>query len=314
MFTEAQNFAIVQTELDGVFYQKFDYDATTPGIATARTAELFKPLETTHASYIAEVFKGSGLFPKIGETQAVPTSTPAVANKQTTIVSDFASGIEISKNLFDDNMHGVYSQMVADFANVARVTQDQNAFGIFRNAFTTTLTADGAALCSTHTLIGGGTQVNNDTGVLSVDNLNGAIVGLRQQKNQAGVILGNVPAILLVPSKLFKKAIEITESALIADSADNNVNVYRSAYGMKVMTSPWLDNVAGGSDTAWFLLSNNHSVTRLIRQGVQTALRDWMYSNNRTYFYQANFREEVFVYDYVGIWGSTGTTAANATF
>jgi len=211
-------------------------------------------------------------------------------------------------------MHGVWSKTVSDFAMVARVTQDQNAFSIFRNGFTTTLTADGSAFFSTHTTISGVTVQNNDTGVLSVDNLNGGIVGLRQQKNQAGVLLGNVPSILLVPSKLFKKAIEITESALIADSADNNINVYRSSYGMKVMTSPWLDATVGGSDTAWFLLSKNHSVTRLIRQGIQTALRDWIYSNNRTYFYQANFREEVFVYDYVGAWGSTGTTAANATF
>lgn len=101
MFTEAQNFAIVQTELDTVFYQNFDYDATTPGIATARTAELFKPVETTHASHIAEIFKGSGLFPIIGETQTVPQSTPKVTNKQTTLVKDFASGIEISKDLFD---------------------------------------------------------------------------------------------------------------------------------------------------------------------------------------------------------------------
>jgi hypothetical protein len=211
-------------------------------------------------------------------------------------------------------MHGVWSKSVADFALVARVTQDDNGFKLFRNGFTTTLTADGNAFFSTHTLINGGTVINNDTGVLSVDNLNGAIVALRQQKNQAGVILGNIPAILLVPSKLLKKAIEITESALIADSADNNLNVYRSAYGMKVLTSPWLDSVAGGSDTAWFLLSKNHAVTRLVRQGIQTALRDWMYSNNRTYFYQANFREECFVYDYVGAVGCTGTTTLNVTF
>lgn len=100
-FTEAQNFAIVQTELDSVFFQTFDYDATTPGIATANTAELFKPIQTTHASYITEIFKGSGLFPAIGETQTVPLSTPKVANKLTVLVKDFASGIEISKDLFD---------------------------------------------------------------------------------------------------------------------------------------------------------------------------------------------------------------------
>jgi len=308
MFTEAQNFSIVQTELDSVFFQNFEYDMVEPGIATARTADLFKPIDTTHASYIASINKGSGLFPIIGETQAVPLSTPKVTNKQTTLVKDFAQGIEISKNLFDDNMHGVWAKDVEDFALVARVSQDQNAFKLFRNAFTTTLTADGVAYISaSHPLIGGGTTSNIlASSPLSDTTLYNAIVALRQQVNQAGVILGNVPAILLVPSALFKKAIALTESALVADSANNNINVYRSAYGIKVYTSPYLDAVAGGSDTAWFLLSRNHAVRRLIRQGIQTALRDWSLSNNRTYFYQANFREEVFVYDYVGAVGATG--------
>ena len=306
-FTEQQNLAIVRTELDSVFYQNFDYTDSFPGIATANTAAIFKPLNTTHAAYIEEIFKGSGLFSNIGETTTVPLSTPQVANKLTTYIKDFASGIEISKNLFDDNMHGVWSKTVADFAMVARVTQDDNAFALFRNAFTTTLTADGSALCATHTLIGGGTVVNNTTGALSTTTLNTGIVALRQQKNQAGVILGNVPNCLLVPSALFKKAVEITESALLADTANNNINVYRSAYGITVYTSPYLDAAAGGSDTAWFLLSKNHAITRLIRQGVQTALRSWEYSNNRTYLYQANFRETVYCPDYVGVYGSTGT-------
>jgi hypothetical protein len=307
MFTEAQNFAIVQTELDSVFYQNFDYDTTFPSIATANTAAIFKPLNTTHAAYIEEIFKGSGLFPVIGETTTVPVSTPKVANKLTTYVKDFAQGIEISKNLFDDNMHGVWSKAVADFAMVARVSQDENAFALFRLAFTTSLTADGAALISAaHTLLDGETLSNLITGALSPQTLYDGIVALRQQKNQAGVILGNVPTVLLVPSPLYKHAIEITDSALIADVANNNINVYRSAFGITVYTSPYLDAVAGGSDTAWFLLAKNHGVTRLIRQGIQTALRDWSVSNNRTYFYQANFREAVYCPDYVGIVGSTG--------
>jgi hypothetical protein len=307
MFTEAQNFAIVQTELDSVFYQNFDYDTNTPEIATSRTADLFKPLTTTHAAYIEEIFKGSGLFPIIGETQTVPISTPKVANKLTTYIKDFAQGIELSKNLFDDNMHGVWAKAVADFAMVARVSQDDNAFKLFRNAFTTSLTADGNALISTHTLLSGDTQSNLVSGALSAVTLNLAIIALRQQKNQAGVILGNVPSILLVPSALFKTAIEETDSALTADTGNNAINVYRSAYGIKVLSSPYLDAVAGGSDTAWFLLSRNHAVTRLIRQGIITNLRDWAISNNRTYFYQANFREETYCPDYVGIVGSLGT-------
>lgn len=307
MFTEAQNFSIVQTELDRVFFQQFDYDETFPGVAHATTAEIFKPQETTHAAWIQSVNKGSGLFPAIGETAAVPLSTPHVTNKQTTQVATFAQGIDISKQLFDDNMHGVWAEDVRDFAIKAKDTQDYNAFGLFRNGFTTALTADGNAIFSTHTLIGGGTQVNNATAALTPTSLNTGIVNLMEQKDQSGVIRGSSPAVLLVPPALWKHAREITDSALIADLANNNINVYRSALGITVYTSHWLGAAAGGSDTAWFLLARRHGFTRLIRQGLETALTDWRYSNNLTYRYQANFREQVFCADYAGAYGSTGT-------
>jgi hypothetical protein len=307
MFTEAQNFSIVQTELDRVFFQKFDYDETFPGVAHATTAEIFKPQDTTHAAWIQSINKGSGLFPAIGETATVPLSTPHVTNKQTTRVLTFAQGIDISKQLFDDNMHGVWAEDVRDFAQKAKDTQDFNAFRIFRNGFTTELTADGVAFFSaSHPLIGGGTQSNLVSGALSPTTLNLALVNLLEQKDQSGVIRGSSPAVLLVPPALWKHAREITDSALIADSANNNVNVYRSALGITVYTSHWLGAVAGGSDTAWFLLAKRHGVTRLVRQGLETALTDWRYSNNLTYRYQANFREEVFVADYAGAVAATG--------
>ena len=121
MFTEAQNFAIVQTELDDVFKQVFEYTDAFPSMATAATPAVFKQDSTEHAAVIKEVFKGTGLFPVIGETTTVPTSTPKVANKFTVYVKDFADSIQFSKDLFDDNMHGVYAKMVEDFLMVARV-------------------------------------------------------------------------------------------------------------------------------------------------------------------------------------------------
>ena len=293
--------------MDTVFFQTFEYDSSTPGIATANTGVIFKPLSTEHAAYIGEINKATGLWPVIGEVQTVPLTTPKVANKYTILIKDFASGIEISKDLYDDNMHGVWAADVRDFALKARVTQDDNAFALFRGAFTTTLTADGATFISaTHTLIGGGTTSNLISGALSTTTLNTAIVRLRQQVDQSGVILGGVPTILLVPSALFKLATEITDSALVSDTGNNAINVYRSAYGITVYSSPYLSAAAGGSDTAWFLMTPQHSVTRVVRQGIETALRPWQYSNNRTYFYQGNFREAVFVPDYAGAVGSTG--------
>jgi len=302
----------VQTELDSVFFQSFDYDETFPGVAHATTAEIFTQQETTHAAWIQSVNKGSGLFPTIGETVAVPLSTPHVTNKQTTLVNTYAQGIDISKQLFDDNLHGVWAADVADFALKAKDTQDYTAFGLFRLGFTTNLTADGVSIFNAaHPLIGGGFQSNYITATLTPTSLNTALVSMVEQKDQSGVIRGSTPAVLLVPPALWKHAREITDSALIADSGNNNLNVYRSTLGITVWTSHWLGAAAGGSDTAWFLLARRNGFTRVIRQGVETRLTDWQYSNNLTYRYQANFRESYFCADYAGSVGSDGTVASS---
>ncbi len=301
MWTEQQNFAIVQTELDEVVKQTFEYDASDPGIATAETGSIFRVINTTHAAYIREVAAGTGLWKKIGETQNVPNDLPAVANKQTVLISTFADGISLSKQLFDDNLHETWSWNVKEFAMMARVTRDSNAFGLFRGYSTTTLTADGSAWGSTHTLIKGGTYANTTTAAtLGPSSLQTAITKLREQVNQANVILGFAPKYLVVPTALFAHACQITQSVLVPDSANNNINVFRGIYGIEVLSSPYLDSVAGGSDTYWFLLAQFHHIGRIVRQGVQTALRDWMYSDNLTYRYQGNFREEVSVADYAG--------------
>jgi len=312
LFTEAQNLSITKTALDTVFFQEFDELSMLPELATAQTGSLFKQVSTEHSAYIGQVNKPVGMFSLIGEVTNVPAGTPEVTNTYTITVGDYAQKIVITKDLFDDNMHDVWAKNVKEFAQAARITQNFTAFSIFRNAFsgdtTPVLTADGVSVCNaTHTLIGGGSISNTTTGVLNSANLNTAITALREQKNQAGVIVGGEPAILLVPPALWKTAVELTDSALVADSANNAINVYRSAMGMIVLTSPYLGTASGGTDTRWFLLTKNHSVSRLVRQGLETALTPWQYSDNRTYTYQANYRESYFVPDYSGIYGSTGT-------
>lgn len=259
------------------------------------------------AAYVEEIFMGSPLYSNLGETSIVPSTTPRAGNKLTTYVQDYGESKDISKNFFDDNMHGFYSKVVSDMALKARISQTKNAFAVFRGAFTTTTTADGAAwISASHTLLNGATYSNLISGALSVTTLNTALVTLAEQPDQAGVIIGNQGKYLVVPQKLFVHATQITQSALVADSGNNNLNVYRSAFGITIYTSPYLGANAGGSDTAWFLLAENHCITRIVRQGIQTYLRDWGMSNNRTYNYQANYREVVYVPDYQGSVGSLG--------
>lgn len=307
MYTDSQNFAIVQTELDDVFYQTFNEFTAFPGQATVDTSEVFKTISVTNAAYIEEVFSGVGLFSPTNELQPVATANPSVANKYTVYPVTYTNGITLSKQWFDDNMHGVWAKTVQDFARKARVTMDTVGFGVFRGAFTTTLTADGTALInSAHPLISGGTESNLVTGALSTTTLNDAIVKLGQMKDQSGIILGNQAKFLLVPPALFNLAMRITDSALYQGTGNNDINTYRSAFGIRVYTSPYLGASAGGSDTAWFLMSDNHSITRYKRQGIATSLRNWTESNNLSYYYQANFRETYAAIDYNGIVGSTG--------
>ncbi len=316
MFNEAQNTAIVRTELDSVFYQEFNYEDANPVMTNCKNASIFRQESTDRAFDIAEIYKGVGLAPIISETQTVPTSTPKVANKITTQIKDFGLSIELSKDLFDDNMHGVWARSVQDLALKMRVTMDANAFKIFRGGFTTTLTADGVALFGNHALLNGGFYSNNlfditgATTVLSSTSLNAAITALAVQPDQNGVVLGQQPAVLLVPPALIKLALELSDSALAGDTSTNAINVFRSAYGYRIFSTPYISAATGGSDTAWFLLARNHGIERIVRQGIETFLRPWGYSNNRTYLYQANFREEVVAKDYVGAIGAKGSATA----
>lgn len=321
MFTEQQNFSLVQTELDEVFKQNYEA-SLPPSYATAMTAEIFKVTDTTHAAYIGTIHKGPGLFPKIGEVQAIPSYTAKVANKWTVTISDFGEGIEISKNLFDDDIHGEWQNQVAEFAIMARRTQDYNAFKIFRGAFTTTLTADGVSLINTaHVLIGGGTTSNRvtntlvgaATSALTTTSFNAGMTLLANMKSQAGVPLQCVGDVLLVPPALYVTARQIAASALVPENGNNAVNVFSMDYAVKVYQSVFLGTASPdglGSDTAWFLMdSKRHAIRRFVRAGIVTSLRDWSMSNNRTYFYQAFFREEVFAPDYIGIVGATGVAS-----
>lgn len=303
------NANVVRTALDKVFMQEFNLKNEHPQLADVSTQWIFKQDSIDRAAVITEIFKGSGLWGLKAEEADVPQATPRVGNQQTFTVSEYGQSIDITKNFFDDEQHNVYEKMVKDMAEVGRITQNQNAFAIYRNAFGSTLTNEGVALCSdTHTTLAGTTVDNNLTAALTEVSLNTAVVALMEQKAQDGTVRGQMPAVLLVPPSLYKKAVEITESELKSNTANNDMNVYSAKYGLMVYTSPYLGSaVVGGSDTAWFLLGKNHSITRWVRQGINTDLVDYKYQRNNNYVYKASFREVLGVMDYTGIVGSSGT-------
>ena len=308
-FSSGLNPNIVKTALDDVFFAEFNIDGQ-PQLAPATDNSVFKQQTVDRAAVIEEIFKGSGLWEEKEEEQDVPLGNARVGDQITFTVIEYAKGEDITKNMFDDNLHNTVNRMIADFAQTGRVTRDTKAYALYRNAFTTTLTADGSALISdSHTNLNGDTVDNKITAALSTTSLEDAMVKMGEQLAQDGTIRGHQPASLLVPFKLFKNAVEITDSELISDSANNAINWVSSKYGITVKASPYLGAAAGGSDTAWFLLGQNHSIMRWVRQPVQTTLVNWIYQRNNNYIYKASFREVVGAITYDAIIGSTGAGA-----
>lgn len=305
-FSSALNPNVVKTALDDVFSQSFNGNQQ-PNLATAETSAVFKQDTADSSAVIMELFGGSGAWEQTAEEQDLPLGAPRITNTKTFSVVKYAKAIDIPKEFFDDNKHGSYEKMVSNFARRARTTRDKNAFAIFRNAFTTALTVDGKALVADdHLTISGDTVDNKLTAALSETSLNSAIVMLGEQKAQDGEVDGHVPATLVVPMALYKTACEICESELRSGTADNDMNVYSSKYGIQIYTSPYLGAAAGGSDTAWYLLSDTHSITRWVREAVNTNLVSYETSRNDVYTYKGRYREVVGAMSYEGVVGSTG--------
>jgi hypothetical protein len=113
---------ITRTELDSVFFQRFnDGGNGVFGIATAENGKIFRQITTSHSAYIYAVQAGVGMWKKTAESGTVPGDQPAVRNKAYAYIEDFTSKIEISKDLFDDNINfwkklASFFQMVPYFA------------------------------------------------------------------------------------------------------------------------------------------------------------------------------------------------------
>jgi phage major head subunit gpT-like protein len=305
-----QSPSTIKTELDLVFEAEYGLESV-PGYATVDTAGVFMQDSTDRAAIIVEQFMGTGYFETRDELADVPTATAKVGNQKTFSVLNYSKSVDISKNFFDDDQWSTVNRLVKNMARNARLTKSKLAFGKYAGGFATVTTNDSVYLFSdSHVTLNGDTVDNLMTETLTEASLNTAFNKLIEQKTQDGTLGGHVPAILLVPTALFKTAMTITKSVLKSGTGNNDMNYYSELYpGLQVFHSPFLGASYGGSDTAWYLLSSDHSMYRWVRQAVVTDLVDYKFQRNNNYIYKAEYREVVGPISYEGLVGSTGLVA-----
>ena len=299
---------VAKTALDKVLFGTYNYEKH-PEYATALSMSVFNQEKADSSAVISEINAPNGYWAQTAETVAYNVADPSTTQIKTVPMIKWTQTLEITEEMEADGKFNVVRRNVEAMGVNARKTRDLNAFDLYRGGFTTTLTHAGVTWFNdAHTTIAGGAADNNLTDALSDASLNDAIVQLVELPAQDDTAGGCVPNVLLVPIAEFKNAAILADTEYRPGTDFNDINVYSSKYGIKVGTSNFLGTVAGGSDTAWFLLSDHHTAYRYERQAVDTRYVPKQYQNNGVAYYQGMFREAYEAMDYTGAVGSNGTT------
>lgn len=307
------NPSIVKTAIDTVFMSRFDREQE-PGEVLATDGMFFRQEETSKAAEITEEYLPPSLFTINDEEEELEGTTPRTDNQITHTVNKYAEKMFISDVFFEDDQHNIVDRSIQEFGRKARLTRDAFAFRqTYGDAFSGATTSDGVALISnSHVALSGDTIDNLETGTLTPDNLKTLFVSLTLQKDQAGDLGAHNAKGLLVPRVLHDEAMEITKSELAANTAENNLNYFSTVYpGLRVGSSAFLDSAFNSlntnADTSFFILAQDHGITRWVRRGLKTTLVSPDTDVRDRWLYKASFREIVAPITWEGIVGSNGT-------
>ena len=151
----------------------------------------------------------------------------------------FASGIQIERELYDDDRHSVWSKRPIALADSAQRTRQKHAARIYNNAASVDTmfynNSEGVALVSDSHLTTAGTSTavgydNMTTAALSAVAVAAARIQFRGFRDDVGNRISCIPDRLVIPVDLFEIAYEITQSEGKVDSANNNANVNKGQY------------------------------------------------------------------------------------
>lgn len=165
----------------------------------------------------------------------------------------YQRGFTVTRELFDDLQYDVpFSQASAMATAFARKRQ-KDAMSVFNNGFSSSyLGYDSKALfANDHPRSKqDSTSVDNYLGTiaLTADNLDTAITTLEGLKDDKGYETMAMATVLLVGRNNRKKALELTESELNPETANNAINTFS---GLQTLYSPFI------TGNYWFVIDGN---------------------------------------------------------
>ena len=155
---------------------------------------------------------------------------------------------------------------------------------------------------------------NLETGLMSADNLWTQIQALANMKAQDGEAGSYVFEGILVPFILYKTAKETMDSTLAPFSGENQINFFDTVYGtVRIAASIFLGstyNSYTNANTAYHVLSSQHSINRKVFMGLSTNLIPPENTSNDSWLYRGRFIERHFPESWNGGIHTTGASAS----
>lgn len=302
-----------ETLLEGLNQVFFDtYGAKMPP-AYATLEDIFNTEKSKKAQEFDLEMKGVGEFQERGELEDIPEDFISEKYKTTYTHVEFDNSVPVSKRYMDDELYGIVKNATRELAIAAKHTQYKTAFSVLNNGFSSSFVgADGKSLFANDHARDYGTDLDNllTDKLGSEDILDEAIQMLAEQNAHSGILIPNVPKLLLVSPKNFSRAVKLADAKLEPFTNNNAPNIFSSKYNIVVKQSPYLATSQGGNDDAWFLFSEMHYLKRFVRETLSTWVTPWDQSRKKVAYYNASYRESTGWSSPIGLVGSPGTTGS----
>ena len=296
-----QNFAdILRPELHTIFDDAYkEIPQVFPQIFNMETSDKDHEIDSG--------VTGFGFLAQTNENSPIQYEDPVQMFDVTYTHLKYTKGFKVSEELIEDDQWRVIRSKPQALGRAARRTEENQAAQVFINAFTSSqLGGDGEELCSTvHPRSdGGATQSNADANgiTLTYDNLETAEIAMRAQLDGKGMKIAVKPNTLVVPPSLRREGLEITKSAKIPGTADNEINIFQGT--LKVVDWDYLT-----STTAWFLIDSTQSKVQWFWRSRPEMRSDNSFDTGAALFkIQERFSNGFS--DWRGVWGSQGDGAS----
>ena len=262
-------------------------------------------VSTMDGAYIREgQLAGLSALQGIGEGEPVAYDSFIPGNEKTVTPSDFALGLAITRNMYDDDKTGFMKKGFSELGKAAAYTRELKFWDLLNSGFVTTTRVgiDGAALFASHTLVGGGTYSNYaaTSSSLSMTTLQAMCDRFELLPNERGIPIRIKPKLLIVPPALRWKAEQLIKSEYNPENANNEKNTAQIT-GLQFMVCHFLS-----STTAWFLAGDksDHDMRFIWRKQLQlTATDDF---DTRTAKFMAVMRLQTTFFGWRGVDGNAG--------